>query len=340
MSIYKRLLQFLGFSAITLFFAAQASATSSVDISGVRATAQKTTATISWATDVTATGTLQYGTASGVYTKTAQTDSDTLHTVYLSDLTPGTTYYFLIAADATDGSTGSTEEQMFTTYSNAPQLVSSEIVTRTGDKIVMKTTTNTYAKVTVKYGTSAADLSSTSTSADFTMGAIGCGQEVNYNLLKNLKPATTYYYTITLYPLNTSCDEDTSAAVVSGVKSVKTTGLPLITDISPKTGKSGTRVTISGQNFGEGLSKGHNPVDAVVAFGCPLTSWARARGGTIKCLGWIESWSDTKIVARTLKTTVTGQVYIGKSFMGDTLGSGGWSYLKMFVVKGPKFTKK
>lgn len=308
------------------------------EISNVSVSVQKTTATISWQTDETAIGTLSYGTTSGSYTNTATTTSDTVHVAYLADLKAGTTYYYKISVEATDGSTTETNESTFATYSGNPQLVSSEVVTRTSDKIVIKTTANTYVKVTIKYGTSASDLSSTSKSSDFIQGSFCTGQQVNYNLLKNLQPNTTYYYTIALYPVLATCDEDTASVVVSGVKSIKSTGRPIITGISPKTGKSGTRVTITGQNFGEGMSKGHNPVDAVVSFGCALPNWQNLRGSNPKCLGWIESWSNTKIVAKTLKTAVTGPVYIGKAFTGDSYGT--WSNLKMFVLKGPKFTVK
>ena len=98
-------------------------------------------------------------------------------------------------------------------------------------------------------------------------------------------------------------------------------------------------MTITGKNFGVGLSKGHAPVDVVVSFGCSLSKWLTS-GANIPCLAYIKSWSDTKIVARVLKGSVTGPVYIGKAFTGYPYGFAGDEFLKMFVVKGPTFTVK
>lgn len=296
-----------------------------------------TSTTITWTTDILASGKLEYGTVSGQYTETIRTISDTFHEAWLSNLTPETTYYYLVTATTPDDLSTVSEERSFTTESDTLKLLKSSIIIRGPDKIIIKTTLNKRAVVRIDYGTSSDDLNTSSTStSDFYVGK--CGNTVNYNYLKDLKPSTRYYYRMKLVD-SEFCSGTKETTRTYSIKSVKTTGMPIITSVTPKTGKTGTKVTIKGKNFGIGLSKGHTPVDAVVSFGCPLSRWLKV-GASIPCLAYIESWSDTKIVARVLKGSVTGPVYIGKAFTGASLGVTPENYLKMFVLKGPKFIVK
>lgn len=326
---------------VSLVFVGQpAQAGDSVTISDIQATAWMDTEIITWTTDIMASGTLQYGTVSGTYTETMNTDSNTTHYIQLTSLTPGTTYYYKISVETIEGATDESAELSFTTQSKDLSLLSSEVVIKGPDKIVIKTTSNKWVAVKIKYGTSTNALTKESSSYnDFSGGGSCTGGPENYNLLKGLKPNTVYYYQITLNEQSSRCG--TVATKTFSVKQVKTTGLPIITSITPSSGKIGTKITIKGKNFDQGLTKGHRPIDAVVAFGCPLNNWLATASNVpkIKCLGRIESWSDSKIIATMLKSATTGPVYIGKAFTGDQPSLSA-SYLKMFVLKGPKFTVK
>ncbi len=71
--------------------------------------------TISWITDEFATSTVLYGTQPGVY---PQTVSDPLytkqHTITLTGLTPGTTYYYKVRSTDRSGNTTTSSEHSFT----------------------------------------------------------------------------------------------------------------------------------------------------------------------------------------------------------------------------------
>jgi hypothetical protein len=323
---------------VALFGFARATFAAAPEISDVEVDVGINTATITWTTDITATGKVEYGTVSGTYTNSTTTDSDTLHEVGLYSLIPDTTYYYTITATSADDLVTTVAEASFATQSDTLKMISSKIVVRGPDKIVFRVTTNKSTSVRIKYGTDQNTLNKTAHSNnEYYTGY--CGSARNYVLLKNLKPGTTYYYKIVLEQ-SAFCSGADDEKKAYGVHSIKTTGMPKITSLSKKSGKVGTTVTINGNNFGVGLSKGHTPVDAVVSFGCGLSKW-KTYGANIPCLAYIISWTDTKIVARVLKGSLTGPVYIGKAFTEIAAGSNRFDeYTKMFVIKGPTFTVK
>lgn len=287
-------------------------------------------AIISWSTDTLTTGKLEYGIASGAYTNSVTTDSDTSHQVTISGLNASTKYYFKITVENVEGNTGVSPEQTFMTTTDDLDLLESKIVIRGADKAVLWTKSNKFVISSVAYGSSPDALTQTSLQ-DF-YGTSCSGSTENYNYLKNLKPKTTYYYKITLTQMNGRCGGEKTKAFP--IKQVKTTDVPIMTKLSASSARVGTTITITGKNFDQGISPGHNPIDAVVSFGCSLKNWLR-RGVRVSapCAGRILSWSDTKIKVKILGTAVTGPVYIGKAFKGDMLTN--QTYPKTFVLKGP-----
>lgn len=323
-------------SLVSFIFLATTARAVEFSVDNVRVTTAIDNAAVSWTTDVTTTGTFDYGTESGTYSKSVSTDSDTSHYISLSNLEPGTKYYYRITATALDDTEATSGEKSFITLPKDLALISSEVVARGSDKIIIKTTANRRALITIAYGTAEDALTSTSESSDFS--STTCSAEVvNHNLLKGLKASTMYFYQITLREPESDCVGD-STAITYSIKQAKTTGAPVITSITPKSRKVGTMVTIRGKNFDQGMSKGHMPIDTAIAFGCNLNNWPRVTSRTpeTKCLGYINSWSDTKIVATVLKSGTTGPIYIGKAYRGASYK--GWSHLKLFIIKGPKLT--
>jgi hypothetical protein len=74
-----------------------------------------TNATITWTTDQPSTSQVIYGTASSIYINSSAIDTNlvTGHSVTLSGLSPGMTYYFVLFSGNSAGMTSYTPEQMF-----------------------------------------------------------------------------------------------------------------------------------------------------------------------------------------------------------------------------------
>jgi hypothetical protein len=95
-------------------------------ISGVSASPGASSATITWSTDEPATSMVEYGTTSGgPYTKVNDTILHTAHSVTLTGLTPGQTYYFVVSSYDGQANGSSAAESSFTTTctSGMPSLV-------------------------------------------------------------------------------------------------------------------------------------------------------------------------------------------------------------------------
>lgn len=86
---------------------------SSVNVAGL----SSTTATVSWATNESATGKLYLGTATPItFTETSHaTVPGTSHTIHLTELTASTTYYYAIEAKDAANNTATTTTQSFVT---------------------------------------------------------------------------------------------------------------------------------------------------------------------------------------------------------------------------------
>lgn len=299
---------------------------------------------ILWSTDVSASGTVKYGTTSGSYTEEVTTDTDTDHLVILKNLSADTTYYYKIIVEDLDGNTDSSRERSFTTQS-ADLTATLVLHSRGSNKISFQNWSNKFAVHSVAYGTSPDALNKQA-----TMSSSFCDNWAptpdSYSVAKNLTPDTDYYFQLTATQTTRNADGTciTVATATSQVYKVKTLGKPKITSVSPVRGKRNTVITITGRNFGSGEAIRVNPDylepnNGRVWFSCtrdrrpdtatdpyPLPSSTR-------CDAEIISWSNTKIVAKLTGGTPTeGRIYVlhkvGVPFVG---------FLDLFTVKGPIF---
>ena len=74
---------------------------------GPKAESSASTATITWSTDVACGTRLSYGTAADALTQKAEGEVTGTHTITLSDLQPGTTYYYVVGSARAKLGTGS-----------------------------------------------------------------------------------------------------------------------------------------------------------------------------------------------------------------------------------------
>lgn len=86
-------------------------------VSGPSASASNRKATINWTTDRTSDSRIQYGTQTGQYfaTEAASSDQVVAHSIQLTNLNPGTTYYYKAKWTDEDGNIGLSSEKTFTT---------------------------------------------------------------------------------------------------------------------------------------------------------------------------------------------------------------------------------
>lgn len=154
-------------------------------------------ATISWGTSRVADTKVQYGKSSGDYfdEEPSKSEQVTDHEIILTNLDPGTKYYFVAKYTDEDGNTGTSDEITFTT-DPAPQVSDVSAINIGISSATLEFTVSDAAKAKVYYGetTSFGGISEISTSAD----------ETTYNItLSGLADGTEYKYKI-----NTFDDED------------------------------------------------------------------------------------------------------------------------------------
>lgn len=166
--------------------------------SGPTVSPSSTSATISWTTDKSAANEVRYGTdANNPAQHWYEPGGSTQHTATLSNLQPGTTYYYQIrernGGVRTSGqfqTTGTATAAASTPSASTGtvQLTEQPKLAAVGDRAAtVRWTTNAAANSVVKYGTSIAALSATAN------GAWGTNHTVT---LSNLQPNTLYYFQV------------------------------------------------------------------------------------------------------------------------------------------------
>jgi hypothetical protein len=165
-------------------------------ISAVTATPGTTSATITWNTDVSATSRVDYGTSPSALNLNLSDPTLTgTHSLSLSNLTPGTNYYFRVTSvDASNNSSTSpptnTGPASFTTTPlNAPPAISAVAAIPTSSSAQITWSTNVQATSRVDFGTSPSSL--TSNVSDPTLVTS------HAVTLTGLTGGTTYYYRVT-----------------------------------------------------------------------------------------------------------------------------------------------
>ncbi len=148
------------------------------------------TATISWSTSRTADSKVQYGTSSGNYLTEEPSNSNqvTAHSIDLSNLSPGTTYYYKVKWTDEDGNTGTSSEFSFTTAA-APYTSNVQFSNININSAYVTFTIANANSVNINYGPDTSyggvkTLSTSQTSSTYTV------------LLDNLTQGTTYHLRI------------------------------------------------------------------------------------------------------------------------------------------------
>ncbi len=145
-------------------------------------------ATISWTTNRTSDTKVQYGTSSGRYFDEEPSNSTQVaaHTITLSNLSPGTTYYFKAKWTDEDGNTGVSKEYNFKTEP-APIIKDAAPKSVGINSTLLQFTVSGASKVKIYYGETTAfggiqEVTTSTSEATYTA------------LIADLKDGTKYYY--------------------------------------------------------------------------------------------------------------------------------------------------
>ncbi|KKR88750.1 MAG: Fibronectin type III domain protein, partial [Candidatus Wolfebacteria bacterium GW2011_GWB1_41_12] len=204
---------------------------------------QSTWAKITWTTDEYSDSKVLYGTATGNYTASSSVDtllaSSTPHAVYLTGLTPGATYYFMVRSKDIVNNSADSSEYSFTTI---PGVTISDVacIDQTGTSLSVIWNTN---QATVS---SAVEYSANASLASYSSASVSAVSSVSNNYYQQKAPITglsqglPYYFRVksTNSGGNVSIDNnsgnfyicrttrDTKPPVISGVAT------PVLTDSS------------------------------------------------------------------------------------------------------------
>jgi hypothetical protein len=150
-------------------------------------------ATISWSTDRAADSKVQYGTSSGDYYTEEPSNSTqgTAHTINLTNLSPGTTYFYKVKWTDEDGNTGTSSEKSFSTDS-APVVTDPKVKNISISSAILEYTTKGASKVKVYFGKTTAfgglkEVNTSSSEGSYITELIG------------LEDGTKYYYKINTF---------------------------------------------------------------------------------------------------------------------------------------------
>lgn len=149
--------------------------------------------TVSWTTSRGSDSKVQYGTEPGKYDTVEPSNSTQVsaHTIKLSGLNPGTTYYYRAKWTDEDGNTGSSDEKSFST-SPAPSSKGVAVKSVGLTSAMIQFTSLGASKVKIYYGQS--------TSFGGTKEIATSTDESTYNLeLSGLMDGTKYYYQINAF---------------------------------------------------------------------------------------------------------------------------------------------
>lgn len=160
-------------------------------------------ATITWSTSRSSDSKVQYGTTSGSYNSVEPSNSSqvTSHSIQLTGLNPGTTYYYKAKWTDEDGNIGTSDEKSFTTAS-APTVkdVSAKNIGLTS--AIIQFTSKDASKVKIYYGTTtsfggAKEISTSTSETTYTAELTG------------FLDGTKYYYKINTFDSESSEYEGT-----------------------------------------------------------------------------------------------------------------------------------
>lgn len=188
-------------------------------------------ASVSWGTTRTSDSKVQYGTAPGSYfdEEPSQSAQVTDHTIQLSGLNPGTTYYYRARYTDEDGNTGESEEGSFTT-DPAPTVTDPKMGNIGLDSAVISFTTKGAVRAKIYFGPTSnfgglKEISTSTVESDYTA------------LLEGLEDGTKYFYKINTFD---SEDEEYEGSTLT----FETLPRPKITEVRVQQVKGTAQPTI------------------------------------------------------------------------------------------------
>lgn len=152
--------------------------------------------TVSWTTARTADSRIAYGTSSGDYFEEEVSNSEHVvsHTLNLTNLSPGTTYYYVTKWTDEDGNTGISDEYTFET-APAPSTEEPTVKSVGLDTAILEFKTSNAASIRVYYGESSAF----GGTEDIVTGS---SEGTHIVQLNELKDGTKYYYKINAFDVD------------------------------------------------------------------------------------------------------------------------------------------
>ena len=202
--------QYAFFSAVTGAYQATYSTALPPVISAVTATPGTTTATITWTTDKNSNSRVDYGTTPSLGTSASDSGFVTAHSITLTGLTVGTTYYYRVTSTDAGGNSASSPASpaSFTTLDPAPPVITAvTAIPGAGGTASIAWTTSKASNSRVDYGTTTALGAAVSDAGMVTAHSI---------TLTGLIAGTTYYYRVTS---SDALNNSTSWPSVSGTSS-------------------------------------------------------------------------------------------------------------------------
>jgi phosphodiesterase/alkaline phosphatase D-like protein len=165
-------------------------------ISAVNAAVTATTATITWTTNAASNSRVDYGTAPGALTQSATNASMvTAHSITLTGLTSGTTYYYRVTSADTFGNSATSPDPTnqpsnFTpTSDTTPPVISAVTATPGTTTAAITWTTDELSSSRVDYGTSSATLN-----LNASIATLVTSHSITLN---GLTQGVTYFYRVT-----------------------------------------------------------------------------------------------------------------------------------------------
>ena len=188
-----------------------------------------TSATITWNTNTLANAVVNYGV--GTFGSTASSTSYlNTHTVYLTNLTPRTTYQFKVTSTDICRNTG-TEDNGYTFTTVSGPTISNVQSAPTYDSATITWDTDTSSDTHVTYSTSSGLAGATTLGSDELATTTDTGGISHAVTLSSLQPLTTYYFYVTSTDAAGHLSKDNNAGAEYSFTTGRDTTPPVISNI-------------------------------------------------------------------------------------------------------------
>ncbi|MHA2340851.1 MAG: fibronectin type III domain-containing protein [Candidatus Hodarchaeales archaeon] len=158
-------------------------------IADVLADASEDIASVTWITNLNSDSLVRYGTESGKYTfSVGDREQVTSHIITLTEIEPGTTYYYRVSSVDPSGIASQSAEHSFSTIFIPPPKIDNVITLPGSTTALIQWTTDVRSTGVVIYGNSPGDFKESLASTGFSTA--------HEALIQNLLPGNTYFFKI------------------------------------------------------------------------------------------------------------------------------------------------